>query len=170
MYSKNRRVTGSTSTEIYWKFNIIFETDHGDRMSSRTRNCTLYIFIKRLMICLKNIHIGKLGLHGGVVASTVTSQQEGRGFYSRCGRSSCVEHVLPVAAWVPSGFSGFLPQSKDMQSGSLMSKLPIGVNVRVSGCLSLCAPWMDWRPVQGVPCLRPMSAPSPRDPNEDKRY
>ncbi|KAL7826959.1 hypothetical protein AOLI_G00321680 [Acnodon oligacanthus] len=26
-------------------------------------------------------------------------------------------HVLPVSAWVSSGFSGFLPQSKDMQSG-----------------------------------------------------
>jgi len=35
--------------------------------------------------------------------------------------------------------------------------LPIGVNVRVNGCMSLYVPWMDWRPVQGVPCLRPMS-------------
>jgi len=54
------------------------------------------------------------GLHGGVVASTAASQQEGRGFNSRCGRSFCVE-----AACSPRGFSGFsgffLPQSKDMQ-------------------------------------------------------
>jgi len=28
----------------------------------------------------------------------------------------------------------------------------------VNGCMSLYVPSMDWRPVQGVPCLRPMSA------------
>jgi len=32
-----------------------------------------------------------VGLHGGVVASTVASQQEGRGFNSRSGQSFCVE-------------------------------------------------------------------------------
>ncbi len=32
------------------------------------------------------------------------------------------------------------------------SKLPVGVNVSVSGCLSLCAgPVTDWWPVQSVP-------------------
>jgi len=55
----------------------------------------------------------------------------------------------------------------------LISKLPIGVNVRVSGCMSLYVPSMDWRPVQGVPAFALCqlgSAPAPRDPNEDKRY
>jgi len=33
----------------------------------------------------------------------------------RGGPSVWSLHVLPVAAWVPSEFSGFLPQSKDMQ-------------------------------------------------------
>ncbi len=36
------------------------------------------------------------------------------------------------------------------------SKLPVGVNVSVSACLSLyVSPVIDWRPVQGVPCLSP---------------
>jgi len=50
------------------------------------------------------------GLHGGGVASTVASQPEGRGFNSRC-EAACSPH----GSRVPSGFSGFLPQSKDMQ-------------------------------------------------------
>lgn len=49
--------------------------------------------------------------------------------------------VLSLSVWVPSGFSCFLPLSKDMNVwliGLLRhSKLPIGVNVNVSGCLSL---------------------------------
>ena len=35
------------------------------------------------------------------------------------------------------------------------SKLSLGESVSVCGCLSLCGPVMDWRPVQGVPCLSP---------------
>ncbi len=39
------------------------------------------------------------------------------------------------------------------------SKLPIGVNVSVSGCLSLyVGPVTDWRPVQGVPCRSPSAS------------
>lgn len=34
--------------------------------------------------------------------------------------SVCSLHVLPVAAWVLSGYSGFLPSSKDMQLGQLV--------------------------------------------------
>ena len=44
------------------------------------------------------------------------------------------------AAWVRSGFSGFLPHPKNMQSGVRLigdSKVPVGVNVSVDGCLSL---------------------------------
>lgn len=49
--------------------------------------------------------------------------------------------VLPVATWASSGYSSFLPPSKNMQITSACnlnscSKLPIGVN----GCLSLCVP------------------------------
>ena len=49
-------------------------------------------------------------------------------------------HVLLVSAWVLSRYSGFLPQSKDMQRNRLInnSKLPVGVNLSMSGCLSLC--------------------------------
>ena len=41
-------------------------------------------------------------LHGGVVVSTVASQQE------------VFLHVLPVCAWVLSGYSGFLPPPKNI--------------------------------------------------------
>ncbi len=65
---------------------------------------------------------------------------------------------------------GKSPQSKDMQVRLIGdSKLPVGVHVSVSGCLSLyVCPVTDWRPVQGVPhrssqCqLR--SAPAPPRP------
>ena len=51
------------------------------------------------------------------------------------GSSTVVEQlavVLPVCAWVLSGYSGFLPQSKNMAH-----ILPVGVNEDVNGCLSL---------------------------------
>ncbi len=68
-------------------------------------------------------------------------------------------HVLPVSAWVLSGCSGFLPPSKDMQARLIgVSKLSLGVNVSVRGCLSMCGPAMDWRPVQGVPRLSPYAS------------
>ncbi len=39
------------------------------------------------------------------------------------------------------------------------SKLPIGVNVSVSCCLSLyVGPVIDWQPVQGVPRLSPTAS------------
>merc|ERR1712035_185044 len=71
-------------------------------------------------------------------------------------------HVLPVPAWVLSGYSGFLPQSKDMHVRLIGdSKLSVGVNVRVNGCSSLCVgPAINWR-------LRPKTAgigsSTPRD-------
>ena len=61
-------------------------------------------------------------------------------------------------AWVLSGYSGFLPPSKNMHVRLIGdSKLSLGCE-RVCGCLShlsLCDPVMDWRPVQGVPRLSP---------------
>merc|ERR1712035_59525 len=118
------------------------------------------------------------GRHGGVVVSTVASQQEGSWFDPGCGSPSVRSlHVLPVSAWVLSGYSGFLPQSKDMQVGDRLigdSKLTVGVNVSMNGCLSLrVSPATVWRPVQGVPCLSPNVSwdrlQPPRDPQEDKR-
>ena len=61
-------------------------------------------------------------------------------------------HVLPVLAWVSSGCSGFLPESKDMYVWLIGgSKLPVGVLVSVRGCSSMCGPVMDLQPLQGVP-------------------
>ncbi|MEQ2203141.1 hypothetical protein XENOCAPTIV_025376 [Xenoophorus captivus] len=70
-----------------------------------------------------------LGLHGGALGSTVALQQEGPGFDSRLGGLSAWSlHVLPVHAWVLTGDSGFLPQSKDMPVRLIgHSKLPLGV-------------------------------------------
>ncbi|XP_078026211.1 uncharacterized protein LOC117258684 isoform X1 [Epinephelus lanceolatus] len=53
------------------------------------------------------------------------------------------------------------------------SKLSVGVNVSVNGCLSLCvSPVIVWRPVQVVPCLSPDVSwdrlQPPRDPQEDE--
>ena len=77
------------------------------------------------------------------MVSTFASQQEGSGFESRFNQGLSVWslHVLPVYAWVLSGFSGFLPQSKDLQNGVRFigdSKLTVGVNVRVNDCPCLC--------------------------------
>lgn len=45
------------------------------------------------------------------------------------------DQSVPVSVWVSSGRSGFFPQLEDMQIRSAAySKLPIGVNVGVSGC------------------------------------
>ena len=83
-------------------------------------------------------------------------------------------HVLPLYAWVLSGYSGFLPPSKIMHVRLIGdSKLSLGVSVSVCGCLSplsLCGPVMDWRPVQGVPRLSPEDCwdrvQPPRDPTD----
>ena len=73
-------------------------------------------------------------------------------------------HVLPVYAWVLSGYSGFLPPSKNMHvrligvSSGVSKIIPRSECECVCGCLShssLYGPVMDWRPVQDVPRLSP---------------
>jgi len=54
-------------------------------------------------------------LHGGTVISTAASQHQGPGFDSRLGSVCGNLHILPVSAWVSSGCSGFLPQSKGVR-------------------------------------------------------
>ena len=57
-----------------------------------------------------------VGRHGSTVVSTAASQLQGSGFDSRLGSLSVWSlHILLVSAWVSSGCSGFLPQSKDVQ-------------------------------------------------------
>lgn len=65
----------------------------------------------------------------------------------RSSGSLCSLHVLPVPERVLSRFSGFLPQSKDMQVGLIGdSKLVADVSVRMNGCLQLCVgPVIDKR-------------------------
>lgn len=70
--------------------------------------------------------------------------------HHRSGASAC--GAPPVPAWLPSGHSSFLTQSKDMHvriAGD--SELVIGVSV----CLPLCYPRDSkvMAPVQAVPCL-----------------
>ena len=87
-------------------------------------------------------------------------------------------HVLPVYAWVLSGYSSFPPPSKNIHVRLIgVSKIVLldgfpppskNIHVRligvskivlrsecklVCGGLSLCGPGMDWRPVQVVPRL-----------------
>jgi len=97
-----------------------------------------------------------LGLHGGVVVSTVASQQEGSWFESQlgpfCVEFACSPHVCMGSLQVP----WLPPTTQNCLSGD--SKLSLGVSVSVAGFLcrlSLCGPVMDWRPVKGVPRLSP---------------
>ena len=56
------------------------------------------------------------GRHGSTVVSTAASQLQGPGFDSRLWSLSVWSlYVLPVPAWVSSGCSSFLPQSKDVR-------------------------------------------------------
>ena len=56
--------------------------------------------------------------------------------------------------WVLSGYSGFLPQSKNMHVRLIdYSKLTIGVSECEHAWLFFSV--MDWRTVQGVSCLSP---------------
>uniref|UniRef100_A0A3P8SX42 Uncharacterized protein n=1 Tax=Amphiprion percula TaxID=161767 RepID=A0A3P8SX42_AMPPE len=99
------------------------------------------LVLERLRYAMpNNTELGlRYGLHSGVVVSTFTLQLEDPWFTSRLSRdlSAWSLHVLPVHAWVFSGYSGFLPQSKNMLRLIDHSKLPVGVNVRVIVCLCM---------------------------------
>ncbi len=83
--------------------------------------------------------------HGGAVASTVTSQQEGSEFEPTSAWSL---HVACV------GFLRVLWLPPTIQRHAGDSKLSVGV--RLSGFLSLyVGPVTDWRLVQGVPRRSP---------------
>ena len=93
------------------------------------------------------------------------------GSISSWGLSVGSLHVLLVYAWVLSGYSGFLPPSKNMHARLIgYSKLSLGVSVSVCGCLSrlsLCGPVMDWRPVPRLsPDDRWDRLQPPRDPTD----
>ncbi len=91
---------------------------------------------------------------------TVASQHKSPGFDTRLDRDLPVWsfNVLPVSSWALCRYSGFLHSPKTCRLiGD--SKLPVGVNVSVNGCLSLyVSPVMNWRLVQGEPRPRPVSA------------
>ena len=88
-------------------------------------------------------------MHGGVEAPSPHSERvPGPGSW---GLSVWSLHVLLVYMWVLSGYSGFLPPSKNMHIRLI--SVPRSECERVCGCLSrlsLCGPVMDRRPVQGV--------------------
>jgi len=80
-------------------------------------------------------------------------------------------HVLPVYAWLLTGYSGFLPPSKNMHvrlTGD--SKIVLRSECERAWLFVLCGPVMDWRPVQGVPRLSPYDRwdrlQPPRDPTD----
>ncbi|MEQ2272766.1 hypothetical protein XENORESO_011284 [Xenotaenia resolanae] len=82
-----------------------------------------------------------LGLHSGAVGSTVALQQEGPGFDPR--GSFCMEFACSPRAWVLTGYSGFLPQSKDMPVRLIgLSKIALRcMNECVRGCLCVALRW-----------------------------
>lgn len=63
----------------------------------------------------------------------------------------------PGHVWVLSRYSCFLPQTKHMHVRLIVdSKLPVAVNRRVNGCLSVyISPVFEWQPVQDIPRLSP---------------
>lgn len=61
--------------------------------------------------------------------------------------------VLPLSVWVVSGFSGLLPQTKDVRV-RLIGNSKLAVDVRAKGC---CGPAINWQLVLGatlssIPC------------------
>ena len=79
-----------------------------------------------------------MGQPGGTVVSTAASQRQGPGFDSRLRSLSVWSlHILPVSAWVSSGCSGFLPQSKDVLV-RWMARLNCSL---VSGGLAMVNAW-----------------------------
>jgi len=90
------------------------------------------------------------------VVSTAASQRHGPGFDSRIGSLFVWNlHILPVSAWVSSGFSGFLPQSIDVRVRWIgRAKLPIssGRLARGNGdrtwvgLWSIQTRWAEWSP------------------------
>jgi len=73
------------------------------------------------------ITVAQWGQHGSTVVSTAASQLQRSGFDSQLGSLSVWSlHVLPMSAWVSSGCSGFLPQSKDVRIRLIgQAKFPI---------------------------------------------
>jgi len=77
------------------------------------------------------------GLRGGVVVSTVASQQPIQVWFPACGLSVWSLHVLPVYEWILSRYSGFLPPTKIL--GQLVS-LKLSLRVTMSMCVVVCGP------------------------------
>jgi len=103
------------------------------------------------------------------VVSTVTSQREGSRFDPHLG-PFCVESACSPRVCVGSlQVLRLPPVQKNMHVRLIgVSKLSLGVSLH--GCLSLCGPVMDWRPVQGEPRLSPDDRwdrlQPPRDPTD----
>jgi len=82
------------------RIKIIFRSHY---VIMRTYNARPFLIS---VLRIKSIFISHyviMRLHGGVVASTVASQQEGRGFSSRSGRSFCVCMFSPWQRGFPLG-------------------------------------------------------------------
>jgi len=97
--------------------------------------------LSSLNIIISSLFLFLFGLHGGVVVSTVTSQQESSRFNSRLG-PFCVEFAGShrVCVVLP-GYSGFLPPSKNMRVrliGDPKLSLGVSVNVQPLGSTSQC--------------------------------
>ena len=111
-------------------------------MDSSTATAVALLSSDELFLCNISFIETYWGQHGGVVVSTVPSQQEGSWFEPQQG-FFCVRFACSPCACTPASSHS---QFRTSIGGS---KLPLGVIVH--GCLSTCSPEMDWRSVQGVP-------------------
>ena len=103
-----------------------------------------------------------------MVVNTIASQQEGSRFNSRL-RPFCVEFACSPRVCIGSLWVLRLPPTvKNMHVRLIgVSKIVLWSECeRVCGCLSLCGPVMDWRPVQGVPDGRWDRLQPPHDPTD----
>lgn len=104
---------------------------------------------------------------GGAVINAVTSPWEGPVFKPGAGALLSL-HARP--ARVSSGCSGFLSQSKDKQIRLIDdSKLAVGVNVSMNGCLSLCHP-CDWLAASPLAQYQQWSVPAPLWPSKGYQF
>ena len=102
-----------------------------------------------------------LGLHGGVLVSTVVWWLAPLPHNESVPDSTHVWAFLCGACMFPLCMHGFSPGTsshcpKSCMLGFLASlKLSLGGVCGCLSCLSLCGPVMDWQPIQGVPRLSP---------------
>ena len=155
---------------IYSKAPSDFRHKKRDWCWSRVCVCLVSNMQPVVLVCFFVLMLYRIEVFGCVcVRGPSPHSKRFLGWNPGLGLSVWSLHVLPVYAWVLTGFFGFLPPPKNIHVRLIGdSKLSLGMSVSAHGCLSLCGAVMDWRPVLGVPCLLSNNSwdrlQPPRDP------